>query len=132
MDGTGIDYFTSLWGIQREVLPPVTRAQVGKAYLVHIVGLEEEKLEDFLSHFGNVDEFVGNIHSGRKKGKEDYEKFWKSVSEVTGKYSQQDLEWLAENCDISGVRQMIILLTDTPETKVGILQRIQENMHAYK
>jgi len=131
------NYFNELWRKQSLNLEGITteqRDKIGVAYLSHIIGVDEGTIDAFLGK-GEIgeqlkaDDVIGRRQGGAEKRKEDYENFWREVTETNPcVYSQTDLSWLIENAGIFGVFSMVWHL----QCGSDVLDRIATNAHAYK
>ncbi len=128
------EYFLEFWPKQTLKSTREQKDQLGVSYMKHVLGLDDKTIKAFLNDDNKSHSLVGNKQANTIQTKNDYESFWKDVSEIfEGDYSEDDVKFLSEqkkDCVISMLNTFNFDLTVTNYSPV--LEKLSINAHAYK
>jgi len=127
-----VQYFSDLWWQQRKELTAGQKDNIGRAYLTHIIGADEETVQAFIQGSSRAQDFVGLRQGGAEQRKGDYSSFWNEVAEITSDvYTREDLSWLIET-GISSVWHIEFQIEEALRGESLVIRQIRNNAHAYK
>ncbi len=125
-------YFSDLWFYQAPDLSAEQLDKLGKAYLKHILGVNDEIIGKYVERKGNAENIIGMKMAGRDR-KDDYSNYWKEVSEITEReYSSDDLEWLAKDAGDWGAYDFILTTEGHCLRYSPVLSQMSITAHVFK
>ena len=127
--------FSDMWFEQHDTLTDDQQDQIGKAYLRHVVGINEATMDKFLRYDAQAHRLVGLRQAKVIDLKNDHLSFWKEVAEVTpGVYSIGDIQWLSaeEKEPFYGDYHFLMQLSHPWEHNTGVIGLIHMNALNYK
>ena len=135
-DVTRANNFFSLWREQKKTMTSEQKESIGQAYLKHGIGVDDEKIDDFLRGRNTASYAIGMRQGGVEQSKNDLAAFWKDVISVTPNcYSPDDVSWL---CGKGGsIALYSMLLTIDPPWEMhnnssALIGKIHRNACIYK
>lgn len=130
---------SALWLSQRETATLEQKNRVGLAYISKALNLGEAIARRFASGEWDAYHQVGMLQGGAWSYKADLESFWRQMKELfPGVYSDEDIRFLVEEGEVSGVWHFIWQLQPALASQMWhgafseILDKLHVNAHAYK
>lgn len=91
-------YFLQKWKEHKQELSTEEKGEIGKAYMKHILGADENTIMAFLRDDSKAHHDIGMRCAGVTSTLNDYQGYWGAVSKYTPKdYPKDKLAWLIEN-----------------------------------